>query len=559
MLSRLSRFAALAVALAIPAAAPAQDKKTDAKKADGPSVLVRVQSVNDLIKTVEYIGSLLPEEQAEKAKQGADFVKSLIDEKKGIEGIDVKHPIGLYATLTPEVTSSPVVALVPVADWDTLVAALKNRLMLEIKEKDGLYETTPPQSPVTVYFRYANDYAYVTVNDPENINPKILPKPADVLGGKAEHLISASIRIDRLPDQMKKMALGAIENQLAQAKEQAIPDETKAIKAFKEKGIDEVAANLKSLLDGGEEVALRLNVDTQGSEVSFELELKGTSGSKLAKDIASIREHKSVVGGAIAPKDAAASLNISVALGAALKELFPPVVDDVLELAKKKANIPGEIQTKAEPLLKALLPTVKAGELDFGAALHGPDKDDKYTAVVGVKLVEGKKVEEAVKEIVKKELPPEASGLFELDAEKLDGGAMLHVVKVGQFIDEKGQKILGKSDLYVMFRDDLLVAAIGPGAKEALKKAAASKPADVGVFQLQAALGKLVPVLGDDAGQLAEAKKIAEKVFGKGAAGADTIRFAVEGGDSLKVKIAAKGKAIQFLTELGVARQKKDQ
>jgi hypothetical protein len=559
MLSRLSRFAALAVALAIPAAAPAQDKKTDAKKSDGPSVLVRVQSVNDLIKTAEYIGTLLPEEPAEKVKQGADFVKSLIDEKKGIEGIDVKHAIGLYATLTPEVTTSPVVALIPVADWDTVIAALKNRAMLEIKEKDGLYETTPPQSPFVVYFRYANDYAYVTINDPENINPKNLPKPADVLGGgKAEHLISASVRIDRLPDQMKKMALGAIENKLAELKEQAIPDETKAIKAFKEKGIDEVAANLKSLLDGGEEVALRLNVDTQGSEVSFELELKGTSGSKLAKDIASIREHKSVVGGAIAPKDAAASVNISVALGASLKELFPPVVDDVLEQAKKKANIPGEIQTKAEPLLKALLPTVKAGELDFGAALHGPDKGDKYTAVVGVKLVDGKKVEEAIKEIVKKELPPEASGLFELDAEKLDGGAMLHVVKVGQFIDEKGQKILGKSDLYVTFRDDLLVAAIGPGAKEALKKAVASKPADVGVFQLQAALSKLVPVMGDDAGQLAAAKKIAEKVFGKGAAGADTVRFAVEGGDSLKVKIAAKGKAIQFLAELGVATQKKD-
>src|SRR5262245_12235565 len=138
MLSRLSRFAALAVALAIPAAALAQDKKTDAKKADGPSVLVRVQSVNDLIKTVEYIGTLLPEDPAEKIKQGAEFVKSLIDEKKGIEGIDVKHPIGLYATLTPELTTSLVVALIPVADWDTVIAALKNRVMLEIKDKAGV-------------------------------------------------------------------------------------------------------------------------------------------------------------------------------------------------------------------------------------------------------------------------------------------------------------------------------------------------------------------------------------------------------------------------------------
>jgi len=62
------------------------------------------------------------------------------------------------------------------------------------------------------------------------------------------------------------------------AKEEAIPNETKAIKAFKEKAIDELVVNLKNVLEGGEEAALRLNVNTKTEEIALELELKGAKG-----------------------------------------------------------------------------------------------------------------------------------------------------------------------------------------------------------------------------------------------------------------------------------------
>jgi hypothetical protein len=345
------------------------------------------------------------------------------------------------------------------------------------------------------------------------------------------------------------MAIAAVENQLAAAKDEAVPNETKAIKEFKDRAVDELAANIKNVLEGGEAAALHLNVDPKAEEVSIALELSGTKGSKLAKDIQSIRENKSVVGGALAYPDAALSINLSASLPAELKKLLPPVVDDLLEQLKKEA--PGEIQTKAEPLIKAVLPTVKAGELDLGLAMVGPDKDDKYTVVAGLKVVDGKKIEAAVKDIVKKELPPELSALFVLDAEKLPGGAVLHTVKIADQIDEKGQKVIGKNDLHIVFRDDLMLAAIGPQAKDLLKKALDSKPADVGVARVSVSLARIVPILGENAEELATAKKVAEKVFGKGTSKADEIRFSIEGGDSLKIKLMAKGKAIQFLAELG--------
>jgi hypothetical protein len=74
-------------------------------------------------------------------------------------------------------------------------------------------------------------------------------------------------------------------------------------------------------------------------------------------------------------------------------------------------------------------------------------------------------------------------------------------------------------------------------------------------------LSRVAPLAGDNAEELAAAKKAAEKVFGKGGSKADQIKFSIDGGDSLKLKLSAQGKAIQFLVEVGTeeAGKKKDQ
>jgi hypothetical protein len=559
MLSRIHRLAVLAVALAAPAAYAAPDK-SDKPASKGPALLVRVQSINDLLKSVEYVGTLLPEEPREQLKQGLDLAKAFIDDQKGLGGVDVKNPIGLYINFGEEVNPTPpVVILVPIADRKTFLETLENTAMLKVeapKNEDGVYKTEPQQIAMPVYFRFANGYAYITLQDEANIDVKALAKPADVLGGRPEHLVSATLRIDRLPDALKKMAIAGAENLLANAKDQPLPVEGKSFKEFRDKAVDELTANLKEVLDGGEEAALRLNVDPKAQEVALELELMGAKGSKLAKDIRSIRENKSVVGGAVSSSEAAATFVISASLPANLKKLWPSVTDDAFAQLLKQANVPGDIMTKAEPLVKAIMPTIKAGELDLGASLIGPNKDDKYTAIIGLKVVDGKKLESAIKDAVK-ELPPEVSGMIKLDDGSLPGGAKLHRATIADVLDENAQKVFGKSDLYFTFRDDLMLVAIGANAKDVLGKAVASKPADVGVVRIQAALSRVAPLAGENAQELAAAKKAAEKVFGKGAGQADLIKFSIDGGDSLKIKLSAQGKAIQFLAE--VAAGKKDQ
>ena len=126
-------FLALLLAPAVSFAAPATEKST------GPTVMLRVQSVEKLLDNAEYIAALAGQEEI--AKQFLGFVKALADDKKGIEGIDIKKPFALYANLAPEILNSEVILMIPIADKTAFIDLLKTRLALEIKEEKGLYST----------------------------------------------------------------------------------------------------------------------------------------------------------------------------------------------------------------------------------------------------------------------------------------------------------------------------------------------------------------------------------------------------------------------------------
>ena len=47
---------------------------------------------------------------------------------KGIEGVDINKPFVLYADLAAEIINSKAVLMVPIADKDSFLGLLKNRL-----------------------------------------------------------------------------------------------------------------------------------------------------------------------------------------------------------------------------------------------------------------------------------------------------------------------------------------------------------------------------------------------------------------------------------------------
>jgi len=525
-------------------AAPSAVRAADAKAA-GPTFMLRVQSINDMLDNGEYIAGLVGQEDA--AKQLLGFARALGGDKKVLEGVDMSKPFAVYAYLADEITKSEAVAMLPIGDKDAFMGLLKGRLGLEVTdEKGGLYSVESPNNSGTIFFRFENGYVYGTYLNKDNVAVAKLPKPADVIG-KDYGVLSLSFRVDRLPDEMKKFAMGAVETALAEAKNQPVPNETPAIKAIKEKSIDSLAAAVKSVLYDGEEVTLKIDVNPKKDELALEMAMTAKKGSTLAKEMQDIKARKSVAFGALSTKDTAFLMGGNMALPASIKTLLGPAIDDLVKLGLKE--VPADAIGVVEPVLKGILPTLKAGDLDGGFALIGPTTDGKYTGLSVGKVANGKDFEKSIKEAVGK-LPAEYKDLFKLDAETVDG-VTYHMIKVQDKLDEKTRKTFGDSDVWLAFRDDAAMAAFGPQAKDVLKAALKSSPKADSVMKMELSVARLIPAA--EVANEKTAKQAAKKVFGNDLTG-DTFTLSFDAGDSIRMRAALKGKVIKFgmlMSEMG--------
>ncbi len=509
--------------------------------------MLRVQSVDQLLANAEYIAVLVGQEEA--AKQALGVVKALAGDK-GLEGVDTIKPFIVYGNLSDELTNSEVVLMIPVVDKESFLGLLKNRINLKIDEdKAGLYSTEAPNNMGSIYFRFENGYAYATALNKENIAVAKLSKP-DALGGAAESVIALSFRIDRIPAEMKKFALGAIETKLADAKQKPLPNETKNYKVLKDQIVDSVSNSVKSILADGEEVTLNINVDPKKDEMVVETSMTAKKGTELAKDITDLKSKKSVALGGLNSRSVAMLLVVNASLPESCKKVLGPAVDDAIKMGIDM--IPADAREILNPLITALVPTLKSGDIDGGLTLVGPTAESKYTVVGAVKVAEGKNIEQAIKDVVAK-LPDAFKTFFELNADTA-GTVNLHTVKIKDQADEKLKRVVGDSDLWLALRDDVLVYAIGPNAKEMLKSALKATPTTGSVVRMEVSVARLVALA--DTQDAAAAKKAASQIFGNDTTG-DTVSLTVDGGDGLRSKFVVKGKVIRFAAAMDKAKKAK--
>ena len=297
---RLLTLASAFIGLSMPQAVSAADKK-----ANTPALIIKLQSIDDIMANVEYVGTAVGFEDA--TKQAVGFIKALRDDKKGIEGVDTKRPFVVYASPAQNLPDSPIVAMVPIADKDSFLALLKDRLgatVEETKTDKDLYSVAVPQfAGMQGYLRFANDYVYATINNSDNVAEKDLPLPKDLIGNMTG-LLSVSVMLDKIPEDMRKTLLGTVEMGIAKAKDTALPDETPATKALKEKVIDSLSEGLKAALMEGKEFSFKLDVNPNRDEMGIEIEMTATKGTSLAKQFAALKDKQSVLLGQLTDKTA---------------------------------------------------------------------------------------------------------------------------------------------------------------------------------------------------------------------------------------------------------------
>ena len=204
MLRRLLPVTALLAVAALPLLARADDAKKAAQaekaaaKAEVPGLVVRIQSVEQLLENARYLAGLVGRE--EEARQMEGFLKAKTG-PKGLEGVDMKRPMGMYANIGPNGLDSTAVALVPIADEKAFLGLLDNMNVKYEKKEGGLYEVKleNDQVPVPIHFRFANKHVYVSLGGEDVIEPKKLLAPAAVLPEGPRETASITFRLDRHP------------------------------------------------------------------------------------------------------------------------------------------------------------------------------------------------------------------------------------------------------------------------------------------------------------------------------------------------------------------------
>jgi hypothetical protein len=242
------------------------------------------------------------------------------------------------------------VLAVPVTNENEFLSLLKSHNLNAIKESDEVYTVTPDKGP-TIYLRLANGYAFASVNSRDVLNPAKLLAPARIFSEKEPFAVSASLRVDQIPDVYKQLLLSQTEPRLTDAAEKKSPGETEEQHAAKARAAKKASEAVASIIKDGGEITLRIAVDRKGNEIATEIGLSSKPGSALASQITSLgkdenlrkareRDLRSLLDQVI-PGERSDSVRISIEGGSALKlrlAVGAPALRLIHELRKSRPN-----------------------------------------------------------------------------------------------------------------------------------------------------------------------------------------------------------------------------
>lgn len=536
----LASVALLATALFAPAADPV-----------GPAVEIRIRSVNDLLEYGEYLGEIAG--QGEQAKQGVAFARAITNAKTGLEGIDPNRPIAGYALVTADVVNSPIVLVLPVADEEMFGNLLKKRLSLDVKgPEDGVYEIVLPNFPVKVFGRFANKSAYFTIRDPKNLDPKTLVAPSTLFADKDPAVVSVKLHIDRIPADVRKTVFGEMEMAAAQLKTRKFEGETEASIKLKPVGLDAAVDALHAFFHDGQTLSARVLVDPKTDDLAAELSLTAKSGTTLAKLIQNVGNKPGTAGKLPAMSNPLASFHTRLALPESVRDKLKPGVDALLDELVEKSDANGRDFVKQ--ILDALAPTLLAGELEVGVTASGPDEKGTLGFAAIMKMKEAK----ALEKLLLKFAPfiPEDEAKLDLLEDKVNG-VSLHRVTL---MYEEQTKKFGTDTVWLGISDSLLVVTLEKKDGKVIKGIVNADTRKVPLVGGEIAISRLIPLLDGDKNLTPDQlKNLLASTVGKDAAGKDTVKLTLDGGDALTLRLSMKGQAVKFLVGIDKAnKEKKD-
>jgi len=528
----LSALALLGLVLARPLPTRAGEKE-----ATPPVLVARVHSIERVFENARLIARLAGKEEIGRQLEGV--IKAKVG-PKGLEGIDHKRPLGLYAKIGDDLNDVAAVVMIPISDEKAFLDLLENLNFPAKKGTDGAYAIEPNGPlPVALYFRFAHKYAYFTAINVESINRALLVPPAIIFPARHNAMASLSIRLDMLPKVAKQIALQQVDDAIAREKEKTPTGMTEKQRQMRDKLSDAVGAKIGAVLREGHLLNAQIDIDHATKQLKAEVSLTAKAGSRLAADFEDIGKSASLFGAWVRGENAASFL-VHLALPKELRQFIGAALEDGIKQGLAKEQDQGK-REQVMHLMKALEPTLKAGELDAALVVRGPYQDKTYTLITGFRLKDGLKVAKVIRGLLK-DLPPTERELIKINAETV-GDVKVHRIDAQGKYDAQAREIWGDQPIYVAFRPNAVIAVIGHNGLAAIKDALAAEPKASAPIRFQIAVARLAPTFAKTQAQ----RQALRKAFGPGDAG--DLRIAVHGGDGLRLSLTADLSVLQFMAQ----------
>jgi hypothetical protein len=502
-----------------------------------PTIEFKLQSVKEMLQLLPYLGDVV--DQAEPAEQGAKFIEAMAGKKGIIEGLDITKPIGAYATMTPAVVDSPIVLLLPVGDEKAFLNLLSGKLGLNPeKGEDEIYSLVVPNVPPKFYFKFQNGYANVTIHNKGSLEARNLITPATFFAKPERSLMTMTIHLDRVPNDVRKTVLGQAE--LKFNDEKAKPEKSAFEGKLRALILDAILSSGSTLMTDGKTARLAFDIEPKTDDLSLSLSVMAKDGTELKNLFVESATRKSPVLIASGKNPVMAGVT-NLKVPDSFKQRFSDVVDLAMGEFLEKAK--GNDRDGAKLLLEAIEPTLKAGLLQFGIGVNAI-ADGKHELQAAVRVTSGLGIEKLAKTFAP--FLPEDQGKVKFDVEKLNRASLHEILPT---TDHRFESFFGKSSFWLTTAEDLLVMGVA-NTSDQTKSIANATP-------------NVTPVLGAEMSytqvfQLTPnplkpeiIQALTKELFPDGVVkGNDTIKLAVTTGEKLDASLKIKGKALHFTVKV---------
>ena len=394
-----------------------------------------------------------------------------IDTLKDAQGIDRNRPVGAMIYLnTQEFIRPMAISYIPVSNLDEALQTLAYDVGTISPVEGNAARRDINYDQFKLRTLYRDHYLFLVGPDGSDADlDRNFPDPEKLTGRlTTQYDFGLSLIMKGIPPGMRILLMQAVKTQ-ATADLQQRDDEPESVYRLRRANGEYWIDLFEKIVNQGQEITFGTRMDAERKTSFVDLEIVGTSDSKLAKFFQNMAGKRSWFGNLLSSPSTFA-MSVSWALDEKQRKPFITYFEAAqrdLEKAETTGgggdnNLAGLAEI-VKPLFKTFIATADTGHLDAFAQIDGTERE-KFVMLAGIKLAASRNLPAQFTELLNfvKKLPNgnELTEKLELEVDAIDGFPV-HRISINP-PDDGGQRMFGKeAQLYLYSGPQAIWVAFG--------------------------------------------------------------------------------------------------